>query len=109
MIPEKDPTCTRCGTQKAQAPSPLWLLAVAGAWLYAFASVFAAILLGPAIILVLPFVVVGGMCLVTEAHRAAFRPAECGRCGAIVPRRREGVKALEQRDAVAPMGPARAA
>lgn len=50
---------------------PYGSLVVAGAWVAAFLMVSASIMLGPAITLVLPWLIFGGMSTVTAAYRYA--------------------------------------
>ena len=57
---------------------------VALAWVVVAAMVFMAGMIGPFIMLVLPFLAACGMGLISGAHALAGEPATCGHCGKIV-------------------------
>lgn len=77
--------CPHCHHRTHLVAPPAWTRALVGvAWVVAAAMVFAAGMIGPFIMLVLPFL---GACaggLIGGAHALAFAPATCGRCGKIV-------------------------
>ncbi len=57
---------------------------VALAWVVVAAMVFMAGMIGPFIMLVLPFLAACGMGLISGAHALAGEPATCASCGKIV-------------------------
>jgi hypothetical protein len=66
------------------APSAWTRVAVVAAWVVVAAMIFAAGLIGPFIMLALPFLGACGGGLIAGVHTLAFAPATCGRCGKIV-------------------------
>jgi hypothetical protein len=76
--------CPHCAAHAVVRPNPLWRLANVAAWGYAFLSVAGASLIGPTIMVVVPALLFGGMCLVTETHRRATEPVHCEACGRYV-------------------------
>ncbi len=80
--PVNCPHCT------ASLPAPrsrlLGTLLVGLAWTTAMTMVFGGILLGPAIILVLPLLFPAGVSMITAAHARAFEDATCDACGKLV-------------------------
>jgi hypothetical protein len=79
--------CPHC---RASLPAPrsrlLGYLVVIGAWITVMAMVFGAILLGPAILMVIPFLFAGGASLITIAHAWAFDDWTCDACGKLIER-----------------------
>jgi hypothetical protein len=73
--------CPHCNAHAVPLVNPLWKVANAFAWMYAAASVLGASLIGPMIIGVLPFLFLGGVCLITETHRRAYATPACDACG----------------------------
>lgn len=77
--------CPHC---RASLPAPrsrtLSVLALSLAWVGAMTMVFIGILTGPIIIFLLPFLVPGGISMVTAAHQYAFAEHECEACGKLV-------------------------
>lgn len=77
--------CPHC---RASLPAPrsrtLSVLALSLAWVGAMTMVFVGILTGPIIIFLLPFLVPGGIAMVTAAHQYAFAEHECEACGKLV-------------------------
>lgn len=76
--------CPHCDAAAVVRPNPLWRLANVAAWGYAVLSVAGASLIGPTIMVVVPALLFGGMCLVTETHRRATEPVHCAACGRYV-------------------------
>lgn len=86
--------CAHCHASAVVRPSAFWRIAHVAAWGYVVASVFGASLFGPLIVVLLPGLFLGGMCLVGETHRRASEPPACGACGRIA-------GAAPERDAIA--------
>lgn len=79
--------CPHCHHHTHLVAPPAWTRAlVAVAWVVAMGMVFMAGMIGPFIILVLPFLGVVGGGLIGGAHALAGEPPTCGRCGKIVDR-----------------------
>src|SRR5690349_21743612 len=77
--------CPHCHHHTHLVAPAAWTRAlVVVAWIVAAAMVFAAGLIGPFIMLVLPFLGACGGGLIAGAHALAFAPATCDRCGKIV-------------------------
>jgi len=80
------PDCPHCHARESVvAPSRIWWLAHAGAWVYAFGSVLGASLTGPLIVGLLPPLFVGGLCLVAATYERAADAPTCTNCGRTVP------------------------
>lgn len=77
--------CQHCGSSDIDRPPPSATALLAAAYVYAGVSVVGASLLGPAILMILPFLVVGGMSAVTAAHQLADRMPHCRACGRYAP------------------------
>ena len=76
--------CPRCGG-KVHVPSRPWAsVLVVFAWAYIVVSTFAAALLGPAIVGLLPVLIIGDACLARTVHERASAHPECLECGAWV-------------------------
>ncbi len=73
--------CPHCDALAVGRPHPLWPLAQVCAWGYAFVSVLGASLVGPFIVGLVPLLLFGGVCLISETHRRAGAPASCRACG----------------------------
>lgn len=73
--------CPHCDALAVVRPHPLWRVGQVGAWVYAFVSVLGASLVGPFIVGLIPLLLLGGVCLISETHRRAGAPASCGACG----------------------------
>lgn len=76
--------CPHCNHPELRRPPRWGLLAVALAWAWVAVMVFAAALIGPFIIPLIPVMLAFGGAAVTSAHDAAFAPPECERCGKVV-------------------------
>lgn len=77
--------CPHC---RATLPPPrsrlLGALLVGTAWIIAMAMVWGGVLLGPAVIAILPLLFAGGMSIITVAHSWAFADRICDACGKLV-------------------------
>ncbi len=76
--------CPHCNAVAVTLPNPLWRVAHAGAWGYAGLSVLGASLIGPMIIGIIPVLLFGGVCLLSETHRRAHATPCCDACGRYV-------------------------
>ena len=78
-------SCPHCAASLAKAPSRLLRAAVVGlAWTVSMAYVFASIMLGPAIIGVLPLLIPMGIASISSAHTWAYGDRICDSCGKLV-------------------------
>ena len=78
-------TCPHCPAPAPKTPHRLVRAAVIGlAWTVAMAYVFMAIMLGPAIIFVLPLLFLMGIGLVSSAHAWSYGDRACEACGKLV-------------------------
>lgn len=94
--------CPHCHTEVPEAPSLALRAGVVGlAWTVSMAYVLAAIMLGPAIIAVLPVLIPMGIAMVSSAHGWAFEDRVCEACGKLVEIDGEPVAAAERRDEAA--------
>lgn len=73
--------CPHCNAYAVPLPSPMWRMAHAAAWGYASLSVLGASLIGPMIIGIVPVLLYGGVCAISETHRRAYATPECEACG----------------------------
>jgi hypothetical protein len=73
--------CPHCNAYAVPLPNPLWKVAHAAAWGYAATSVLGASLIGPMIIGIVPVLLFGGVCAISETHRRAHAVPECEACG----------------------------
>ena len=79
--------CPHCHAHASvDRPSPSWWGLHAAAWLYAFGSVYGAILTGPIIIGLIPPLFAGGAFLISFSYSRAAAAPECRECGKMVPR-----------------------
>lgn len=77
--------CPHCHHHTHLVAPAAWTRAfVAVAWVVVAAMVFMAGMIGPFIMLVVPFLAACGAGLISGAHALAGEPATCGRCGKIV-------------------------
>lgn len=77
--------CPHCAAPLPPRPSALVRHGVVAlAWTTSMSSVFGGILLGPAIIMVLPVLLPGGICTITAAHSWAYEDPCCEQCGKLV-------------------------
>lgn len=99
--------CPHCHTEShIVAPAAWTRVLLAFAWVSAAAMVLCAGMIGPFILLVVPFLFASGAGLVAGAHALASEPPTCGHCGKIVGAARAAARA----EVVAfPTRPARAA
>ena len=65
-------------------PAPWTRLLVAFAWVHAALLIGCAALVGPFLLVIVPFVFAFGAGLISGAHQLAGEPATCGRCEKIV-------------------------
>ena len=78
-------TCPHCYAPAPETPHRFVRAAVVGlAWTVAMAYVFVGILLGPAIIFVLPLLFLMGIGLVSSAQAWAYGDRACEACGKLV-------------------------
>ena len=76
--------CPSCGRSATVArPSPLWRLALVPAWIACAAMVVASSMLGFGLLMVAPFVLAGGACLLSALHAKASEEPVCLACGKI--------------------------
>src|SRR5688572_7397479 len=76
--------CPNCGRSATVArPSRLWRLLLVPAWLSCAAMVFGSAMLGFGMLMVLPFVLGGGACLLSALHARASEEPTCEACGKI--------------------------
>jgi hypothetical protein len=61
-------------------------LVVGLAWTVTTAMMFGALLIGPFIMIVIPFLFFAGASLITAAHEWAFADETCGACGRLIER-----------------------
>jgi hypothetical protein len=77
--------CPHC---RASLPAPrsrlLGSLVVGLAWTVVMAMVFGALLIGPFIMLIIPFLFAAGVSLITVAHEWAFPDWTCAACGKLI-------------------------
>jgi hypothetical protein len=78
------PHCRR--DSQLVTPAPWTRLLLVFAWFHAALLVACAAMLGPFLLLVVPFVMAFGVGLITGAHQLAGAPPTCARCEKIVPR-----------------------
>lgn len=67
-------------------PAPWTRLLLGFAWVHAAVWVVCAAMLGPFLLLVVPFVMAFALGLITGAHQLAGEPPNCEACGKIVAR-----------------------
>ena len=76
--------CPSCGRSATVArPSPLGRLALVPAWMACAAMVLASSMLGFGLLMVAPFVLGGGACLLSALHAKASEEPVCLACGKI--------------------------
>lgn len=77
--------CPGCRSHvQAVRPGLLARATVPLAWLYCALMVLGGGLLGPFLVMLAPFLMVAGSCMIRAAHDAAFREPHCPRCGKIL-------------------------